>query len=474
MKFKAELRDYYLANCKEMLVPAIAAKIKQDFLDGKNSIELSIGTIQQYLYTIRREETELLEIDDSPAWSVIDGKYLFDHKGLRKVFSVELIDQIHLYYTRRGYNFTRSAVQQRFKITPKTFKRIQEVFHLSKDSDIISPYTKQTCSKDELEALLEQLQDEIITSGEMTTRKMQQSLERKYRSVVERDRKDEIWLNQVLSEILDTKFEKIQVATTFETSGRYKEIDVNITDIHAGSKAEKMKITKDWSIEELEATIARVVKVINSYGADKVHINLLGDLVETVSGVNHPDSWKIVQDGHYGSKVIIYTYRLIAHGLIGGIANVASVNGVGGNHDRLQASNKLADTGATDIIFAMLKEHLDGSGIEVNYDPVILAFAREKYGVILGHGDKGIHKRKLADQILMFAPNPKQFQFVNLGHLHTLIINDSQHIGRVTVNPSIMTGNHYSDTSIGKSDKSGITINTTNIFGEPLQIIENV
>lgn len=473
MKFKAELVDYYLANSNELSIPAIAAKIIDDFKKGVNGIHLSKGTIINYLYTIRREQMNIVTINNTPLWRVQDGKYLFEYGNTNhvKVFSVDLVDKIFLYYSRRGYNFTRTLVRQRFDITVKTWNEIARVFHLSKDSDIISPYTKESTSKEELEMLLETLQNEIVNSGEMTTRKSQEALERQYRKVIERDKKDYTWRDTIMSDMMDHNFDKITVRSAPSTNN--EEIDWNITDMHAGSKSTKMLITEDWSIEILEEKMDRIAQIINSYGAKKNHLNFLGDLVETISGVNHPDSWKLIQDGHFGSKAIIFAYELVAR-FVAKVNNVASVNGVGGNHDRLQASNKLADTGATDLVFYFLEKHLNGSEVEVNYHPVMLAFAREKYGVILGHGDKNIHRRALADQILLFAVDKNQFIFINLGHLHTFIVKDSQHIGRVTTNPSIITGNPYSDVSIGKSDKSGFTGNTVNMFDEPRQIVENI
>jgi hypothetical protein len=302
--------------------------------------------------------------------------------------------------------------------------------------------------------------------------KSQAAKERQYTKVIESDKKDTIWRNTIISELLNTNFTAITVRSACSEHSMFKEMDWNITDLHAGSFAEKMKITADWNIEKLIDTLDRAAILINAYGAAKNHLNFLGDLVETISGVNHPDSWKMIQDGHFGSKAIIEVYKILSE-FIGKVNNVASINGVGGNHDRLQASNKLADTGATDLVFFMLEQELKGV-IEINYDPICLAFAREGYGVILGHGDKGLHKRGMADQILMLAPNPKLFTFINTGHLHTFLVKDSQNIGRFTVCPSIITGNPFSDVTIGKSDKSGIVANAVNQFGEPVQIIENL
>jgi hypothetical protein len=472
MRFKAELEDYFLAFNKDGVS---IRKMAEYIFNDENGIDLSEGTLLQYLYQIRREKSNIITIDDKPAWKVINDNYIFDIKGHRKVFSIDLIDKIHLFYVRRGYNFTRSQVQQRFDITPRTFLAIQGTFHLSKESDLFSPYTKKVTPREDLEDLAEQLMQEIVNSGEMTTQKMHKALERKYRQVIDKENRDNVWHNEAISEVITEwpNVESIIIQKTISDKlPLYYEMDVNIADIHAGSKADKMKITQDWSIAILEEKLDRVAEIVNSYNCPKVHLNLLGDLVETISGVNHPDSWKLIEDGHYGSKAIIEATNLLVR-FISKVENIASINGVGGNHDRLQGSNKLADTGATDLIFHMFKLQLEGT-LEINYDPVLLGMEREEYGNIIEHGDKGLHKRSVEFQILNFAPNSKQFQFINSGHLHTFIVSDSQYCGRKTVNPSIITGNPYSDSTLGKSDRSGFSINAVNKFGEPDQIIHNI
>jgi len=472
MRFKAELVDYYLANKDVMSLPAIASKVAND----ENDITLSEGTIYNYLKKIKREQTAVITVDDTtPSWRVQDDKYLFEVNDSVKVFSIEQIDQIFLYYSKTGYNYTRLAVQRRFKIKPKTFNEIQRAFHLSKDCDIISPFTKQSMNHEELGALIDRLQEEIIDSGEMTLIRSQKAIARAHGKIINREKSDINWRDTVISDLLDNvgQWEKVSLKTTTKTSSRYIEMDWNITDIHSGSAATKMKITEDWSIEKLEEKLDRAAQLINSYNCKVNHLNFLGDLVETISGVNHPDSWKLIQDGHFGSAAIIGSFEIILR-FLNKVNNITSINGVGGNHDRLQASNKLSDTGATDLVFYMLEQHMKGSGVEINYDPVVLSFERETYNVVLGHGDQGLHKRGIADQMVLFKLNLSKFTFINTGHLHTFLVKDSQYIGRATVNPSIITGNHYSDVQIGKSDRSGITFNATNIFGEPVQTIENI
>ena len=301
MKYKAELQDLYLSLKDEnKSITAIANAVFKD----NTEIDLSLDTIKVYLRTIKRELSVVTTIENEEDWNVVRDKYIFSHKGDKKVFSIAMIDNIFLYYTSRGYNFTRSQVQQRFNLTPRTFKIVQQKFNLSKESDIFSPHTKSTSSIEELSAMTEKVMEEVVNSGELTTRKHAQALNRKYNTVIQKENLDGVWKKEVISEFLEEypNCETIQFTEIKQSNSQYKEISVNIADLHSGSKSERMKITENWSMEVMEQKLESAAILINSYNSPVVHLNFLGDLVETVSGVNHPDSWKLVQDGIF-SKI---------------------------------------------------------------------------------------------------------------------------------------------------------------------------
>lgn len=472
MKYKEQLLDY-LDNYEDTWP---LTKIAELIYNEDKSIKLSLKSIKTYLYTLNRDRKKAITVNNKSTYKVVGDRYVFEHKGEEKIFSIELIDTIFTYYVRRGYNFTRAKIQQRFNLTPENFNLIQRRFHLSKESDLFSPHTKQNTSKEELSVITDNLMQEVINSGEMTSQKYEESLKRKYRKIINKENLDTTWKKEVISELLQ-QYPDCEIIKLKKSPGpaRYTEISVNVTDIHGGSKAEKMKITQDWSVKKLELYLDRVANITNTFNCPKVHLNLLGDLVETVSGINHPDSWKLIEDGMFGSKTIIETKNILIR-FFNKINNLYSINGVGGNHDRLQSSNKLADTGATDLIFALIKERFRNTDLEVNYDPILLSLDREGYGEILCHGDKGLHKRSIEYLFTKFAIDKSKFQFINTGHWHSLQIknNDSQEIARRIVFPSIITGNYYSDVEIGKADKSGFGINTVNMYGEPVLIIHNI
>lgn len=474
MRYKNQLEEYYDVLRKQKSINEIVEYI---LLNDKN-IELSKGTLKNYLYQIKREHTEVITVDDKPDWKVINTQYVFEVKGVRKTFSIELIDNIFLYYSTRGYNFTRLKVQQRFNITPRTFRYIQNVFNLSKDCDTISPYTKLNTSLPELELLIQHRTNELLDSGEMTRQKYDDAVIRKYRRIIDKDNVHTSWTNEVISELLEEYPNITNLEITRDKNSDIDEVTAVIADIHAGGKAEKTLISAEWNTTKLIEMLHKVAIIINSYKAAKVNIVILGDLVETISGINHPDSWKGIEQGMYGANVIIETKEILIKELLNHIVNLKNIIATGGNHDRLQASNKLGDTGATDLIFHMIKERLalTKSNINVIYDPVLVRFKTKNFGIIGIHGDKGLHRRELSYIINKFAQDKSQYQFVVSGHLHSFFCkkDDDQEIGRRITVPSIVTGNNYSDIEIGRGSLSGLVTLKSNVFGGHEMTVHNI
>ena len=286
------------------------------------------------------------------------------------------------------------------------------------------------------------------------------------------------WRDGVIADILAEHplVEKINVIR--DDVNKVKEINVIIADIHAGGKSDKTALSAKWDMEMLVEKLERVAQLTNEYKAASVNLVILGDLVETVSGVNHPDAWKGIEHGMHGSQIIILTQELLVKHLINKIVNLKTIVATGGNHDRLQASNKLADTGATDLIFYMIKERLriTKSDIQVVYDPLVVSFKTKYFGIIGVHGDKGLHKRELSFITQKFAIDRDQYQFVFSAHLHSFFCkaNDDQDFGRRVTIPAIVTGNEYSDVTVGRSAKSGMIIVKPNIFNQPDMIVHNI
>lgn len=74
-------------------------------------------------------------------------------------------------------------------------------------------------------------------------------------------------------------------------------ITANFADFHIGADIRDLVRTKDFNIKILADYLFSSAEIINSFGANRVVLNLHGDFFESISGLNHSDSWKSMGKG---------------------------------------------------------------------------------------------------------------------------------------------------------------------------------
>ena len=74
MKFRAELEEIF-AVMQSHSIKEIAEYVVSDY----PNIDLRLGSIKNYLGKIKREHTEVLVVDTTPDWKVINNNYIFEH-----------------------------------------------------------------------------------------------------------------------------------------------------------------------------------------------------------------------------------------------------------------------------------------------------------------------------------------------------------------------------------------------------------
>ena len=201
---------------------------------------------------------------------------------------------------------------------------------------------------------------------------------------------------------------------------------------------------------------------INAEQAERVSIGIAGDLVESVTGLMHLNTWKNLSRGMYGSTVIIKAYEIILY-FLSQINNLDGVYGVGGNHDRLGAKEVEANGEAAELIFYFLQKSLPT--INVQYDHSILSV--DIYGIhyLLCHDDKRFTQKSKAGELLFHYGDKEKFNLIIGGHLHSRITQlDSIRSRKINI-ASIFTGNSYSE-DLGYSSTAGFII-VENIDGLP-------
>lgn len=111
-------------------------------------------------------------------------------------------------------------------------------------------------------------------------------------------------------------------------------IVVALADLHIGAKSNPAKgliNTKDFSLKHLITYLNKTAERINSLKKEKVYINFLGDYFESISGMNHLNSWQGMEEDAFGANVLILAEQIISK-FLSQINNLVEVNMISGNH----------------------------------------------------------------------------------------------------------------------------------------------
>lgn len=234
-----------------------------------------------------------------------------------------------------------------------------------------------------------------------------------------------------------------------------------IADLHIGANIVKLKLTRDFSINKVVDYLNQVAQEINEKEYSEVHLAILGDLIESFQGNNHPGVWKdLAQNGH-GSGVIITAYEILMS-FLNKIQNLKTIYMVSGNHDRL-SNNKSEDPkgGVCEILSYFINEKIN---CEVKFDSMLLSEEIDGINYIISHGHLGVTKN--IGKLLFNYGKQNMFNIILKGHLHTkkkkeqtqdveMIGDDSSRWTSLTCR-SIFTGNFYSE-GLGFTSVAGYT-----------------
>jgi len=284
-----------------------------------------------------------------------------------------------------------------------------------------------------------------------------------------------VTLEQGIEKVLEV-IDKYTPKSLVKSSGNNKHIVATMADFHIGADIKDLVRTPDFNVEILLDYISYCVDKINAYGASAVTLNLLGDFYESISGMNHENTFKSLGRNMWGGNVIILANEIMATHLISKINNLESVNIVSGNHDRMTASNKLDNTGeGAKVLWHMLKK--DFPTLPIDYSNSVITVEIDGINYILTHGDKGISRKDVSKVVFDYG-DPKLFNLLMEGHFHSrktvkaltqkgkfyeeveVVSLDEANYRKINV-ASLFTGNYYSE-SLGFSGTAGMTISFNN------------
>ncbi len=244
-----------------------------------------------------------------------------------------------------------------------------------------------------------------------------------------------------------------------------------LSDFHIGAKVTDMLQTDDFSYDVVVDRLNQAAEQINRMNYKKVEVAMLGDFIETFTGLNHMNSWQQLEYGGYGANVTIIAYNILRD-FLAQINNLKRVSVVSGNHDRTTIKADIDSHGGVAQILAFM---LEQSGFNVRFDHALVSENIDGIRYIFTHNHLGLSKN---DMVQTFWEYGEQGVYNVLlgGHFHSRrgktqykkidnIHWDQANYRSISVAP-IFTGNWYSESN-GWSSTSGITVLENNGDGRP-------
>lgn len=237
---------------------------------------------------------------------------------------------------------------------------------------------------------------------------------------------------------------------------------VSLADFHYGLKSDGRLLSPGYSKDKLGELMSSAVSLINSGGYEDVTLLVLGDLIESFSGLNHPSTWRELESSGMGA--IIGVFEMFCRNLFDKIHNVKKIYVVSGNHDRITPDKgDLLGDGAGLFSYLM---GLRYPGIPVEFDPLMVRFAIDDVFYLGHHGN--YFKGKKPYDIAFDYGDQSKVNIVVSAHEHHRedggrvskgkqgIHVDTMRVRGVKI-PSFVTGNFYSQ-SLGAHSNPGLTI----------------
>jgi predicted phosphodiesterase len=279
---------------------------------------------------------------------------------------------------------------------------------------------------------------------------------------------------QELKDLIFEGFESIKY-TPITKSVKNKIGVVKIADLHLGSYVDNLIRTKNFSIDILANKLSEAVVDINERNYSTVHVHILGDLIESFTGLSHKNTWKGLDKAMVGAEAVKLVVKILHDNFLSKIVNLGEVKVVAGNHDRTTSDNKedVQGGGANLVCWG-----LELLGYNVEFNSLVITHTIGKITHILTHGHHALSK-KSTKQLCWDYGVQGNYNLICEGHLHSIIqkLNVNQRDTFQTIKddavdhrrmniPSFFTGNFFSE-SLGYTSESGFVVVEDNGRGVP-------
>lgn len=394
--------------------------------------------------------------------------YLLTHKTLNKTYklSVAKIDQIFKDYSRHGRNLSGEDVLRKYKLKPEVFSLIKNKLRLYKASDVISPYTAEILSDEELEIKIDEAIDESLS---ITKDKMIVTYEKKFKLEARKAIKI-VGTYEAQLALLREAIEKHEPRTVEKLTPNHIEnqdrITVMISDLHIGKK------DTDLIKKRIDTIVTDIINR-NEYYVD---IIWLWDYVETiVEGWMHPGQIEHME-GPFWFDLVMEVVTILEDMLlrIWDAGKCVTLYWISWNHDRLTMSN-VWDVEKTwgMYIYELIKRWLSKTNIEVNFLRAEWnSIDLNGFNFIINHGTKW-NTNMDAKRILWEHGVQNKHNIIAMGDKHHLEAMDVADNATKVIVPALAWAGEY-DTRLVLSSYPWYVIIERNNDGLPNTIVRRV
>jgi metallophosphoesterase superfamily enzyme len=435
-----------------------------DYKDAAGTINVEESEYQEELQKKFRNPLTILNEDSDDPIASIKTKFGTVSMPMSK------IDKMHYQYSEMGENQTELDLITNFRLKVWQWNAIKNAFRLRKKSNIYSDYTIHNLPTKDVEPIIESKMDELLGSKRVAKKMYDKAILRKYKKLLKQHDfavvENLAFMNEIASNI--EVFKKPVTIAKYPKQPDIFEAQSNLivlADFHFGAEYEGGERTPKVNTEMIKQKLRKVLNIANHNTAKTNDVLILGDLIESFTGLNHPNSWQGIERGMYGAKVVMEVYDVLVW-FMEELKNFGTLYMVPGNHDRSTPSNKEDVRGEIAyIVSGFLEKAFPGRIINLGD---IGSFCHGPLNFIATHGHLGLSRESGAAMAYKYGKQG-YFNMVLMGHLHSRIIknNDDGLDFRKIICPSIFSGNQYSEQG-GWDGGSGFLMIRQDAQGKPI------
>ncbi len=400
-----------------------------------------------------------------------NGEYYYKLDYGKDSFTIDetTVDKLFCAYSRKGLNYNKPQILSVLNVDKRAFDALVSRQGLSKESEALGPrYISENSAIKQNERIAE-LTEELLEKFAQSDSSMVETVVREYKKkvtdlVLNSHREEELY-DSIIAHLPDLKIQRYKDLIGYGVPAKSKmPLFIVVGDMHIGLETDSFNAEAARVALNIMAT--NINQKMGTGAFSEVILLFLGDIMHTVSGVNHANMWKDIEPGLWGAGAIIKPYELIAE-FVYNIPNVTAIYGVGGNHDRLADRKDLepSDEGGKLVFFMLNNTFKD---IKVVWDPDRVQFTSGEITFVLLHGDQGQDK-KSGQEIAWNLGDSTKYNLILVGHTHSRQINKNDDgIGfRKMVCPAFCPTDNYAE-RLGYNSLPGYVLITPDENGYPI------